>query len=387
MPGQHRGGPARPLDSSGHVCPPLPVESLGYSFHTANMPVVAQGCVGATSCEAARPWRDPRWSATSATACAGPATSRSRSVPPPSTSTRPSATSSRCCPAMASTRPSAALAGRTAACRSTSPRPAAASTLRPRPGSRAAPERSAAMPWAGAQIAVGQRRSTSSCRRPRSPRPRSRSSSSRTTTRSRRERRRRRRGRHRANEAGLGGFEIKLFDQAGGLGDATGQITYDMFNQPVSNSLAGMTDSHQRAQRLPHHRAGRPPGGDDPDLSNVRGRRGDPPRRSPGRWSSPTSTRACTRSRPIRRPTASAAARSGCRPTRSTAASPTRRSSSPTSPATSRSSAPAASTSPSGSPTRRSSTRARGQPATARTSTAPAGTAATRSASRSPTPT
>ena len=25
---------------------PLPVESLGYNFHTANMPVVAQGCVG-----------------------------------------------------------------------------------------------------------------------------------------------------------------------------------------------------------------------------------------------------------------------------------------------------------------------------------------------------
>jgi hypothetical protein len=44
------------------------------------------------------------------------------------------------------------------------------------------------------------------------------------------------------NEAGLGGFEIKLFDQAGGLGDATGQITYDMFNMPVSNSLAGTID-------------------------------------------------------------------------------------------------------------------------------------------------
>src|SRR5882762_2850732 len=44
------------------------------------------------------------------------------------------------------------------------------------------------------------------------------------------------------NEAGLGGFEIKLFDQAGGLGDATGQLTYDMFNMPVSNSLAGTID-------------------------------------------------------------------------------------------------------------------------------------------------
>lgn len=44
------------------------------------------------------------------------------------------------------------------------------------------------------------------------------------------------------NEAGLGGFEIKLFDQAGQLGDNTGQITYDEFNQPVSNSLANTID-------------------------------------------------------------------------------------------------------------------------------------------------
>jgi hypothetical protein len=32
-------------------CPPLPVQSLGYNFHTANMPVVATGCVGPVSCE------------------------------------------------------------------------------------------------------------------------------------------------------------------------------------------------------------------------------------------------------------------------------------------------------------------------------------------------
>ncbi len=44
------------------------------------------------------------------------------------------------------------------------------------------------------------------------------------------------------NEAGLGGFEIKVFDQAGGLGDNTGQMTYDQFNQPLSNSLAGKID-------------------------------------------------------------------------------------------------------------------------------------------------
>ena len=43
-------------------------------------------------------------------------------------------------------------------------------------------------------------------------------------------------------EPGLGGFEITLFDAAGGTGDSTGQMTYDMFNMPLSNSLAGTPD-------------------------------------------------------------------------------------------------------------------------------------------------
>jgi hypothetical protein len=44
------------------------------------------------------------------------------------------------------------------------------------------------------------------------------------------------------DEPGLGGFNIILFDDAGGTGDATGQMTYDMFNQPLGNSLAGTVD-------------------------------------------------------------------------------------------------------------------------------------------------
>jgi hypothetical protein len=44
------------------------------------------------------------------------------------------------------------------------------------------------------------------------------------------------------NEPGLGGFEIILWDTYGSLGDVTGQDTHDMFNQPLSNSLAGTTD-------------------------------------------------------------------------------------------------------------------------------------------------
>jgi hypothetical protein len=45
-----------------------------------------------------------------------------------------------------------------------------------------------------------------------------------------------------AAEPGLGHFNITLFDDAGGTGDATGQMTYDMFNQPLANSLAGTLD-------------------------------------------------------------------------------------------------------------------------------------------------
>jgi len=44
------------------------------------------------------------------------------------------------------------------------------------------------------------------------------------------------------HETGLGGFQIRLFDDAGGTGDATGQMTYDMFNYPLSNSLSGTID-------------------------------------------------------------------------------------------------------------------------------------------------
>ena len=43
-------------------------------------------------------------------------------------------------------------------------------------------------------------------------------------------------------EPGLGGFQVTIYDQAGGTGDSTGQPTYDMFNQPLSNSLAGTID-------------------------------------------------------------------------------------------------------------------------------------------------
>ena len=53
------------------------------------------------------------------------------------------------------------------------------------------------------------------------------------------------------NEPGLGGFQITLQDDAGGTGDATGTPTYDMFNMPLSNSLAGTIDPVSKLDACP----------------------------------------------------------------------------------------------------------------------------------------
>ena len=44
------------------------------------------------------------------------------------------------------------------------------------------------------------------------------------------------------NEPGLGGFNITIVDMVGMSGDSAGQLTYDEFNQPLSNALAGTID-------------------------------------------------------------------------------------------------------------------------------------------------
>ncbi len=44
------------------------------------------------------------------------------------------------------------------------------------------------------------------------------------------------------NEPGLGGFNITIMDLVGMSGDSAGQMTYDEFGQPLSNSLAGTID-------------------------------------------------------------------------------------------------------------------------------------------------
>jgi hypothetical protein len=43
-------------------------------------------------------------------------------------------------------------------------------------------------------------------------------------------------------EPGLGDFQIVIWDAAGGIGDDTGQMTYDMFNVPLTNALNGTMD-------------------------------------------------------------------------------------------------------------------------------------------------
>jgi hypothetical protein len=53
------------------------------------------------------------------------------------------------------------------------------------------------------------------------------------------------------NEPGLGGFQIHLWDAMGGNGDFTGQMTYDMFNQPLTNSLAGTIDPNNGNDACP----------------------------------------------------------------------------------------------------------------------------------------
>jgi Bacterial Ig domain len=57
-------------------------------------------------------------------------------------------------------------------------------------------------------------------------------------------------------EPGLGGFQIHLWDAMGGNGDFSGQMTYDMFNQPLTNSLDGTVDPATGKNACPITQAG-----------------------------------------------------------------------------------------------------------------------------------
>src|SRR6202011_2674391 len=70
------------------------------------------------------------------------------------------------------------------------------------------------------------------------------------------------------NEPGLGSFNITLFDDAGGPGDPTGQMTYDMFNQPLANSLAGTIDPVTQKDACPISKISRI-GVNDPTQTGI----------------------------------------------------------------------------------------------------------------------
>ncbi len=70
------------------------------------------------------------------------------------------------------------------------------------------------------------------------------------------------------NEAGLGGFNITLQDDVGGSGDSTGQMTYDEFNMPLSNSLAGTIDPVTKLDACPISKNARAGVNTDTGLNN-----------------------------------------------------------------------------------------------------------------------
>ena len=72
------------------------------------------------------------------------------------------------------------------------------------------------------------------------------------------------------NEPGLGQFNITLFDDAGGTGDATGQMTYDMFNQPLANGLSGTIDPSTGMDACPISKIARS-GASDPTQTGITG--------------------------------------------------------------------------------------------------------------------
>jgi hypothetical protein len=73
-----------------------------------------------------------------------------------------------------------------------------------------------------------------------------------------------------SNEPGLGGFQIHLWDAMGASGDFTGQMSYDMFNQPLSNSLAGTPDPATGLDACPVSKNPRL-GANDPTQSGITG--------------------------------------------------------------------------------------------------------------------
>ncbi|HEY3655539.1 MAG TPA: hypothetical protein VGL34_11260 [Steroidobacteraceae bacterium] len=253
------GTAARPKDSYGRTCPPTPVEALGYNFHTAAMPVVATGCVGSISCESGQTVLGTAAVCDMGNGtCRTDGTQRTELTPDqvyldpnkhyfisimPADGINPTlnggggpmqvdascdANTTNCkmrqfdptldCPTPGDFAPGAGVCGHNMAGGQIGPPFLADGTPIPPAITISLIE----TPLPSARIAVLVYEDDYPLN-----------------------------GENDAgggvdilapNEAGLGGFQIELLDQAGALGDATGQITYDMFNMPVSNALAGTPD-------------------------------------------------------------------------------------------------------------------------------------------------
>lgn len=237
-------------------CPPLPVPSLGTSFHTSYMPVVASGCVGRAACEGGQTVFDPVSQSHMPAVCdIGNGVCRTDAVQQTPVD-----------PSQVALDPTKHYyisilpgdAGNTFTSASGAPKPDPTSKTgakRPfsialdcpsgpggpdfAPGSGACGHTMGGAPIAPAQTAVN-------VLLPQTPLPTAKVSvfvfeddaplngevdvSGGTDTFGT------------AREPGLGGFEIKLWDDAGGTGDPTGQMSYDMFNMPLSNALQGTID-------------------------------------------------------------------------------------------------------------------------------------------------
>jgi hypothetical protein len=254
----------RPKDSYGRTCPPTPVEALGYNFHTAAMPMVATGCVGSVSCESGQTVLGTGAVCDGGNGvCRTDATQRTELTPDqvaldpnkhyfisimpgdginPTVNAAggpvkvdPTCTTTTCamrqfdlkkdCPNASDFAPATGKCGHNMGGAQIGPQFLADGTRITTP---AVTISLAQTPLPTAKIAVLVYEDDYPLN-----------------------------GENDAgggvdilapNEAGLGGFQIELLDQAGGLGDATGQITYDMFNMPVTNALAGTPDPMNHMQ-------------------------------------------------------------------------------------------------------------------------------------------
>ncbi|NPT60323.1 hypothetical protein GNZ13_38650 [Paraburkholderia sp. 5N] len=231
------------------TCPPLPVPSLGANFHTSYMPVVAAGCVGKVACESGQTVYDPGTKSHLPAVCdIGNGVCRTSSaqqtpVDPGQVSLDPTKHY------YISVLPGDA--GNTFANGGGSPQPVSGPTRQfdiatdcPTTADFAPGTGKCGHTMGGAPIAAGQK--TVSVLVQETPVPTAKVSvfvfeddaplngevdvSGGTDAFGT------------AREPGLGGFEIKLWDDAGGTGDPTGQMSYDMFNMPLSNSLQGTKD-------------------------------------------------------------------------------------------------------------------------------------------------